>query len=73
VEYGGITEFLSRLKARGHALMAKCGQDMLLAKNGKQKDLSSLSSWMQWQWQWASQWSLERVKNGSRKRVHQVM
>ena len=49
VEYGGIPEFLGRLKARGHALMAKWGQDIKLGKNGKQKDLSSLSSWMQWQ------------------------
>jgi len=53
VEYGCIPEFLSRLKARGCALMAKWGQDILLKKNGKQKDLSSLSSCMQWQWQWS--------------------
>jgi len=33
--------------------MAKWGQDILLGKNGKQKDLTSLSSWMQWQWQWS--------------------
>ena len=32
--------------------MAKWGQD-ILEKHGKQKDLSSLSSWMQWQWQWS--------------------
>jgi len=50
VEYGGIPEFFGRLKARGHALMAKWGQDILLDKNGKQKDLSLLSSCMQWQW-----------------------
>jgi len=48
-----VPEFLGRLKARGHALMAKWGQDILLRKNGKQKDFSSLSSWMQWQWQWS--------------------
>ena len=53
VEYGGIPEFLGRFEARGHALMAKWGQDVLLEKNGKQRDLSSLSSWMQWQWQWS--------------------
>ena len=53
VEYGGIPDFLSRLKARGHALMAKYGQDILLKTIGKQKDLSSLSGWMQWQWQWS--------------------
>jgi len=33
--------------------MAKWGQDILLGKNGKQKYLSSLSSWMQWQWKWS--------------------
>jgi len=33
--------------------MAKWGQDILPEKNGKQKDLSSLSSWIQWQWQWS--------------------
>ena len=37
VEYGGIPEFLGRLKARGHALMAKWGQDILLGKNGLRK------------------------------------
>jgi len=31
--------------------MVKWGQDILLGKNGKHKDFSSLSSWMQWQWQ----------------------
>jgi len=53
VEYGGIPEFLGQLKARGHALMAKWGQDVLLEKNGKQRDFSSLPSWIQWQWQWS--------------------
>jgi len=52
-EYGGIPEFLGRLKARGQTLMVKWGQDILLGKNGKQRDFSSLSSWMQWQWQWS--------------------
>jgi len=32
VEYVGIPEFLGRLKARGNALMAKWGQDILLGK-----------------------------------------
>jgi len=31
----------------------KMGQEVLLEKNGKQRDFSSLSSWMQWQWQWS--------------------
>jgi len=33
VEYGGIPEYFGRLKARGHALMAKWDQDILLGKN----------------------------------------
>jgi len=37
VEYGGIPEFLGRLKARGHALMAKWGQEVLLEKKWKTK------------------------------------
>jgi len=53
VEYGGIPEVLGRLKTRGHALMAKWGQDILLGKNRKQRDFSSISSWMQWRWQWS--------------------
>jgi len=44
VGYGSIPEFLGRLKARGHALMAKWGQDILLGKNGKRRDFSSISS-----------------------------
>ena len=32
VEYDGIPEFLSRLEAREHALMAKWGQDVWLEK-----------------------------------------
>jgi len=36
-EYGGIPEFLGRLKARGHALMAEWGQVMLLGKKWKTK------------------------------------
>ena len=35
------------------ATLMKWGQDILLEKNGKQKDLNSSSSWMQWQWQWS--------------------
>jgi len=38
VEYGGIPEFLGRLKTRGHALTGKLGQDILPGKNGKQRD-----------------------------------
>jgi len=37
MEYGGIPEFLCRLQGRGHTLMAKCGQDILLKKKWKTK------------------------------------
>jgi len=39
VEYGGIPEFLGRLKARGRALMAKWGQDVSMEKM-KNKEIS---------------------------------
>ena len=44
VEYGGIPEFLSRLKAQGHAPMAKWGQDILLDKNEKQIFINKLDA-----------------------------
>jgi len=69
LEYGGIPEFLSRLKTRGHALMAKWGQEILLETDRKQKDLSLLSSWMQGSGN--DHWDCAR--NGSRKRGKQVM
>jgi len=69
VEYGGIPEFLGRLKTRGHALMAKWGQNVLLGRNGKQRDFSSISSWMQWQWQWSlelcQRWQLQTSATGN--------
>jgi len=69
VEYGGIPEFFGRLKARGHALMAKWGQDVLLEKNGKQRDFSSLSNWIQWQWQWSlelcQRWQPQTIATGN--------
>jgi len=37
VECGSIPEVFGRLKARGHALMAKWVQDILLGKNKKTK------------------------------------
>jgi len=37
VRRGSIPEFLTTLKARGHALMAKWGQDILLEKKLKTK------------------------------------
>jgi len=37
LEYDIIPELLSRLKVRGHALMAKWSQNILLGKNATQK------------------------------------
>jgi len=69
VEYGGIPEFLGRLKARGHVLMAKWGQDILPGKTGKSKDLCfhqvGCSGSGNGRWNW--------VRDGSCKRVQQVM
>jgi len=69
VGHGGISAFLGRLNARGHVLMAKWGQDILLGKNGKQKDFSSLSNRMQWQWQWSlelcQRWQPQTSATGS--------
>jgi len=64
LEKGGIPEFLSRLNTRGHALMAKWGQEILLETDRKQKDLSLLSSWMQGSGN--DHWDCAR--NGRRKR-----
>jgi len=67
LEYGGIPEFLGRLKARGHAPMTKWSQDVLLEKNGKQKDFSSISSWRQWQWslELCQKWQLQTSATGN--------
>jgi len=70
VEYGGTLEFLSRLKAREHALMAKWGQDILLEKKWKIKrsqfiiklDAMAVANGRQ-----------NCVRDGSRKRVQRVM
>jgi len=49
--------------------MAKWGQDILLEKNGKQKNLTSVSSQMQWQWQWSlelcQRWQLQMIATGN--------
>jgi len=67
--YGGIPEFFGRLKARRHALMAKWGQDILLGKM-ENKEFS-----VQYQVGCSGsgngRWNC--VRDGSRKRVQQVM
>ena len=50
-EYGGVPEFLGRLRNRGHRLIARWGEEILLETSGNQKTWSSISGWEQWQWQ----------------------
>jgi len=51
IEYGGVPEFLGRLRNRGHRLIATWGEEILLETSGNQKTWSSISGWEQWQWQ----------------------
>ena len=51
IEYGGVPEFLGRLRNRGHRLIARWGEEILLETSGNQKMWSSISGWEQWQWQ----------------------
>jgi len=51
IEYGGVPEFLARLRNRGHRLIARWGEEILLETSGNQKTWSSISGWEQWQWQ----------------------
>jgi len=69
VELGGIPEFLGRLKARRHALMAKWGQDILLEKMENKK--ISVHYQVGRNGSGNGRWNC--VRDGSRKRVQQVM
>ena len=51
IEYDAVTEFLSRLRNRGHRLIARCGEEILLENSDNQRTWSSTSGWEQWQWQ----------------------
>jgi len=51
IEYGGVREFLGRLRNRGHRLIARWGEEILLETSGNPKKWSSISGWEQWQWQ----------------------
>jgi len=51
IEYGGVPEFLGRLRKRGHRLIARRGEEILLETSGNQITCSSISGWEQWQWQ----------------------
>ena len=37
IEYDAVTEFLSRLRNRGHRLIARWGEEILLETSGNQK------------------------------------
>jgi len=51
IEYGGVPEFLGRLRNRGHRLIGRWGEEILLETYGNQKTWNSISGWEQWQWQ----------------------
>jgi len=63
IEYGGVLEFLGRLRNRGHRLIARWGEEILLKTSGNQKKWNSISDWEQWQRQRA----LERARNGNHR------
>ena len=50
LEYGGVPEFLGRLRNRGHRLIARWGEEILLETSGDQKTWRSISGLEQWQW-----------------------
>jgi len=45
-----VLEFLSRLRNRGHRLIARWGEEILLETSGNQRIWTSNSGWKQWQW-----------------------
>jgi len=47
IEYGGVPEFLGRLRNRGHRLIARWVEEILLETSGNQKTWSSISGWEQ--------------------------
>jgi len=48
-EYGGVPKFLGRLRNRGHRLIARWGEEILLKTSGNQKTWSLIWGWEQWQ------------------------
>jgi len=50
-----VPEFLGRLRNRGHRLIARWGEEILLENSDDQKTWSSISGWEQWQWQRAKE------------------
>jgi len=47
IEYGGMPEFLGRLRNRGHRIIARWGEEILFETSGIQKTWSSISAWEQ--------------------------
>ena len=50
-----MPEFLGRLRNKGHRLIARWGEEILLENSDDQKTWSSISGWEQWQWQRAKE------------------
>jgi len=51
IEYSAVPEFLSRHVNRGHRVISRLGEEILLEASGQQITWSSISVWEQWQWQ----------------------
>ena len=45
IEYGEVPEFLSRLRNRGHRLVARWDEEILLETFGNRRTRSSISGW----------------------------
>ena len=53
VDHREVPNFLNKLKSRGHMLIARWGEEMLLGEHGKQKSPWLIPRCEQWQWQQA--------------------
>jgi len=51
IEYGRVPEFVGRLRNRGHRLIARWGEDILLETSSDHRTWSSILVWEQWQLQ----------------------
>ena len=69
IDHDRVPEFLvSRLRNRGHRLIARWGEEILLETSSNQRTRSSISGWEQWQWQRAlescQKWKLHTSLTG---------
>ena len=53
IEYGEVSEFLGMLRNRGHRLIARWGEEILLGFSANQRTWNPISGWELWQWQQA--------------------